>query len=287
MPIKLTNVCHTYMPGSPFQATALNNVCFEIKDGEFLGIIGHTGSGKSTFAQHLNGLLLPNSGTVTVYGTDISEKTAQARKARQSVGLVFQYPEYQLFEETVKKDIAFGPKNMGLSDPEIEARVLKAAKDVGIPDEMLERSPFELSGGQKRRVAIAGVLAMEPTYIILDEPAAGLDPQGRREMENLLRDLHRDPSRTLVMISHSMDDVARLCDRLMVMERGAIALTGTPTEVFREDETLSRIGLDLPEGEKLARKLRKAGFEIPEGTFDPKELAQIVAAQVKGGGAHA
>jgi len=287
MPIILDHATHTYMPGSPFQSVALSDVSFELRDGEFLGVIGHTGSGKSTFAQHLNGLLQPNSGAVLVNGVDISAKTPESRKARQSVGLVFQYPEYQLFEETVRKDIAFGPKNMGLSEKEIEARVLAAAEAVGLAPETLDRSPFELSGGQKRRVAIAGVLAMEPACIVLDEPAAGLDPQGRRDMERLLRKLHEDPNRTLVMISHSMDDVARLCDRLLVMERGKVAIVGTPVEVFRESETLSRIGLDLPEGEKLARKLRKAGFDIPEGTFDPTELAKCVAAQVKGGARHA
>jgi len=284
MPIILDHVTHTYMPGSPFQSIALGDVSFELRDGEFLGVIGHTGSGKSTFAQHLNGLLLPNSGTVLVDEVNISEKTPEARKARRSVGLVFQYPEYQLFEETVRKDIAFGPKNMGLGDREIEARVIAAAEAVGLAPEVLDRSPFELSGGQKRRVAIAGVLAMEPRYIVLDEPAAGLDPQGRRDMENLLRRLHEDPNRTIVMISHSMDDVARLCDRLLVMEHGRVAIVGTPVEVFRESEALSRIGLDLPEGEKLARRLRKAGFDIPEGTFDPVALARCVAAQMKGGG---
>ena len=287
MPIILDHVTHTYMPDSPFQSVALGDVSFEVRNGEFLGVIGHTGSGKSTFAQHLNGLLLPNTGSVVIDGADISAKTPQSRKARQSVGLVFQYPEYQLFEETVRKDIAFGPKNMGLGDREIEARVIAAAEAVGLSAEMLDRSPFELSGGQKRRVAIAGVLAMEPAYIVLDEPAAGLDPQGRRDMEKLLRRLHEDPNRTLVMISHSMDDVARLCDRLLVMEHGRVALVGTPVEVFRESEALSRIGLDLPEGEKLARMLRKAGYAIPEGTFDPVELARAVAEQIKGGDANA
>ena len=283
MPIILDHVTHTYMPGSPFQSIALGDVSFELKNGEFLGVIGHTGSGKSTFAQHLNGLLLPNSGTVLVDNVNISDKSPESRNARRRVGLVFQYPEYQLFEETVRKDIAFGPKNMGLGEREIEARVIAAAEAVGLAPETLDRSPFELSGGQKRRVAIAGVLAMEPQYLVLDEPAAGLDPQGRRDMENLLRRLHEDPNRTIVMISHSMDDVARLCDRLLVMERGRVAIVGTPIEVFRETEALERIGLDLPEGEKLARKLRKAGFDIPEGTFEPAALARCVAAQLKGG----
>lgn len=287
MPIQLINVTHTYMPGSPFQATALRNVSCCVENGEFLGIIGHTGSGKSTLAQHFNGLLLPNSGQVLVDGVDISAKNPQARSARQSVGLVFQYPEYQLFEETVGKDIAFGPKNMGLSPEEIDARVRKAAQAVGLSDALLERSPFELSGGQKRRVAIAGVLAMQPKYIVLDEPAAGLDPQGRRDMEALLRTLHENTDNTIVMVSHAMDDVARLCDRLIVMDHGTIALEGTPVDVFTQDDVLERIGLDLPEGEKLARRLREAGYRIPAGTFAPAALAQIVAAQCKGGGAHA
>lgn len=283
MPIQLNHVTHTYMPDSPFQANALIDVTFELQSGEFLGVIGHTGSGKSTLAQHMNGLLVPNSGTVLVDGVDISAKTRESHDARRTVGLVFQYPEYQLFEETVKKDIAFGPKNLGLDENEIEQRVCSAAKSVGLAPEVLDRSPFDLSGGQKRRVAIAGVLAMEPDYIVLDEPAAGLDPQGRRDMEKLLQSLHVEQKRTLVMISHSMDDVARLCDRLLVMEHGRIALIGTPVEVFRQSETLSRIGLDLPEGEKLAGKLRKAGFQIPEGTFDPVSLAKAVAKQIKGG----
>lgn len=283
MPIQLNHVTHTYMPDSPFQANALIDVTFELQSGEFLGVIGHTGSGKSTLAQHMNGLLVPNSGTVLVDGVDISAKTRESHDARRTVGLVFQYPEYQLFEETVKKDIAFGPKNLGLDENEIEQRVCSAAKSVGLAPEVLDRSPFDLSGGQKRRVAIAGVLAMEPDYIVLDEPAAGLDPQGRRDMEKLLQNLHVEQKRTLVMISHSMDDVARLCDRLLVMEHGRIALIGTPVEVFRQSETLSRIGLDLPEGEKLAGKLRKAGFQIPEGTFDPVSLAKAVAKQIKGG----
>ena len=287
MPIILDHVTHTYMPGSPFQSVALGDFSFELHDGEFLGVIGHTGSGKSTFAQHLNGLLLPNSGSVLINGVDICAKSPAARAARQSVGLVFQYPEYQLFEETVRKDIAFGPKNMGLGEKEIDARVIAAAEAVGLSADMLDRSPFELSGGQKRRVAIAGVLAMEQSYIVLDEPAAGLDPQGRRDMERLLRALHEDPNRTIVMISHSMDDVARLCDRLLVMDHGKAAVVGTPVEVFRQAELLSGIGLDLPEGEKLARKLRAAGFDIPEGTFDPASLARCVAAQMKGGSANA
>ncbi|MBQ4086394.1 MAG: energy-coupling factor transporter ATPase, partial [Clostridia bacterium] len=232
-------------------------------------------------------LLEPTEGKVYIGGEDLWADKKRLREFRFKVGLVFQYPEYQLFGETVYLDIAFGPTNMGKKGEELDRCVREAARMVGIRDDQLEKSPFELSGGQKRRVAIAGVLAMEPACIVLDEPAAGLDPQGRRDMERLLHKLHEDPNRTLVMISHSMDDVARLCDRLLVMERGKVAIVGTPVEVFRESETLSRIGLDLPEGEKLARKLRKAGFDIPEGTFDPTELAKCVAAQVKGGARHA
>ena len=283
MPIALTNVTHTYMPDSPFQAVALRDVTFTLEEGEFLGVIGHTGSGKSTFAQHLNGLLVPNSGTVVVDGVDIGKKTPEARTACRLVGLVFQYPEYQLFEETVAKDIAFGPKNMRLSEEEIDARVREAARAVGLDEAILERSPFELSGGQKRRVAIAGVLAMNPKYIVLDEPAAGLDPQGRRDMEGLLRRLHEDRSKTIVMISHSMDDVARLCDRLLVLDHGRVAMTGAPVDIFRLGEDLEAMGLDLPEGEKLARGLREAGFDVPEGTFDPAALAAVIAPQLRAG----
>ena len=283
MPIALTSVTHTYMPDSPFQAVALRDITFTLKEGEFLGVIGHTGSGKSTFAQHLNGLLTPNSGSVVVDGVGIGDKSPEARQACRLVGLVFQYPEYQLFEETVAKDIAFGPKNMRLSEEEISQRVREAAAAVGLDEVLLERSPFELSGGQKRRVAIAGVLAMNPKYIVLDEPAAGLDPQGRRDMEALLRRLHEDAGKTIVMISHSMDDVARLCDRLLVLDHGRVAMTGAPVEVFRRAEELAALGLDLPEGEKLARALREAGFAIPEGTFDAAEIASAVAPQLRRG----
>ena len=275
MPIEVKGLTHVYMPGTPFEARALNDVSLSIRDGEFIGIIGHTGSGKSTLIVHLNGLESSRPGVVFVNGVDLGLKDTDLIAIRRSVGLVFQYPEYQLFEETVEKDVAFGPRNLGLPEDEIKGRVAEALRMVGLPADVADKSPFELSGGQKRRVAIAGVLAMQPSTLILDEPAAGLDPAGRREMLQLIKGIH-DSGVTVVMVSHSMDDVGRYCDRLYVLNRGEIAWSGTPAEVFIHEEQLHEIGLDVPESAKLARRLRKSGFDIPEGLYRTDEVCQAI-----------
>ena len=275
------------MPGTPFEARALRDVSLSIEDGEFIGIIGHTGSGKSTLITHLNGLERSNPGTVFVNGVDLGAKDADLIAVRRTVGLVFQYPEYQLFEETVGKDIAFGPNNLGLDQAEIDRRVLHAMSQVGLDAQLAEKSPFELSGGQKRRVAIAGVLAMQPSILVLDEPAAGLDPAGRREMLELIRDIHKT-GETIVMVSHSMDDVGRYCDRLFVLSHGEIAFHGTPAEVFVHADELKAIGLDVPECAKLAARLREAGFDMPEGVYREEDVIRAILENVgKGGADHA
>jgi energy-coupling factor transport system ATP-binding protein len=282
MPIEVKSLTHIYMPGTPFEAKALNDISLSIHDGEFIGIIGHTGSGKSTLISHLNGLEHSEPGVVFVNGIDLGEKGSDLIAIRRVVGLVFQYPEYQLFEETVAKDVAFGPNNLGLDAAEIERRVETALKQVGLnPAEVSEKSPFELSGGQKRRVAIAGVLAMQPSTLILDEPAAGLDPAGRREMFDLIRGIH-DSGVTVVMVSHSMDDVGRLCDRLFVLNKGEIAYSGTPAEVFLHESKLHAIGLDVPEGAKLARRLRDAGFDMPQDIYRTEDVCAAIIANLRG-----
>ena len=282
MPIEVKSLTHVYMPGTPFEAKALNDVSLSIHDGEFIGIIGHTGSGKSTLISHLNGLEHSEPGVVFVNGIDLGEKGSDLIAIRRVVGLVFQYPEYQLFEETVAKDVAFGPNNLGLDAAEIERRVETALKQVSLnPAEVSEKSPFELSGGQKRRVAIAGVLAMQPSTLILDEPAAGLDPAGRREMFDLIRGIH-DSGVTVVMVSHSMDDVGRLCDRLFVLNKGEIAYSGTPAEVFLHESKLHAIGLDVPEGAKLARRLRDAGFDMPQDIYRTEDVCAAIIANLRG-----
>ena len=282
MPIEVKSLTHVYMPGTPFEAKALKDVSLSIRDGEFIGIIGHTGSGKSTLISHLHGLERSEPGVVFVNGIDLGEKGADLIAIRRVVGLVFQYPEYQLFEETVAKDVAFGPNNLGLDAAEIEKRVETALKQVGLnPAEVSEKSPFELSGGQKRRVAIAGVLAMQPSILILDEPAAGLDPAGRREMFDLIRGIH-DSGVTVVMVSHSMDDVGRLCDRLFVLSRGEIAYSGTPAEVFVHESKLHAIGLDVPECAKLARRLRDAGFDMPQDIYRTEDVCAAIIANLRG-----
>jgi len=283
MPIEVKKLTHVYMPGTPFEAKALNAVSLSIQDGEFVGIIGHTGSGKSTLISHLNGLERSEPGVVFVNGIDLGEKGTDLISIRRAVGLVFQYPEYQLFEETVAKDVAFGPTNLGLDADEIKRRVAVALRQVGLdPDKVSEKSPFELSGGQKRRVAIAGVLAMQPAVLILDEPAAGLDPTGRREMFDLIRGIH-DSGTTVVMVSHSMDDVGRLCQRLFVLNRGEIAYSGTPAEVFIHESKLHAIGLDVPECAKLARRLREAGFDMPEGIYRTEDVCAAIIGNLSGG----
>ncbi|MBE6982975.1 MAG: energy-coupling factor transporter ATPase [Ruminococcaceae bacterium] len=261
--IQVDNLTYIYSQGTPWEHTALDGVSFSIERGEFVGIIGHTGSGKSTLIQQLNGLLKPTSGHVLLDGTDIWADKATTRQARFRVGLVFQYPEYQLFEETVYKDIAFGPKNMHLSPEEIDRRVHEAAGFVGITEEQLKVSPFDLSGGQKRRVAIAGVIAMEPEVLILDEPAAGLDPEGREEILQNIDAYRRAKNATVIMVSHSMNDVARLTDRLLVLNGSHLAMDGTPREVFARAQELLDMGLDIPEVTRVFLELQKLGADVP------------------------
>ena len=272
MSIVCEGLTHTYMANSPFQATAIHGVHLTVGDGDFLGIIGHTGSGKTTLVMHMNALLKPTAGRVLIDGKDINEKDFDRREVRRRVGLVFQYPEHQLFEETVAKDIAFGPKNLGLSDVETSERVREALLRVGLPPaEMEGRSPFDLSGGQMRRVAIAGVLAMRPGTLILDEPAAGLDPAGRRELLSLVQRLHAEGV-TVVMVSHSMEDVALLATRIAVMNQGSLFLCGSPREIFRQGEALLAMGLDVPTAVRLADALRARGFLIPAEIYQMPAL---------------
>ena len=288
MSIVIEHLNYVYMQGGPYETKALDDVSLTIHDGEFVGLIGHTGSGKSTLVQHLNGLILPTSGQITVDGMDLADKNTDKRAIRRRVGLVFQYPENQLFEETVAKDIAFGPKNLGLGEEEIDRRVRTAMRRVALDyDKLAQRSVFELSGGQMRRVAIAGVLAMEPQTLVLDEPCAGLDPRGREEILGLISDLHRESGATIVMVSHSMDDVAALAERVIVMNHGKVAMDGTPREIFSRGEELRAIGLDVPQAVELAQKLREKGFDVPEGIYKIEEVRAAVEAIVGKGGRHA
>ena len=276
MSLEVKNLTHTYSAGSALQQTAIRDVNMVIEEGEFAAIVGHTGSGKSTLVQHLNGLLKPTSGLVLVDGEDMNGEGVNKRLIRQKVGLVFQYPEYQLFEETVAKDIAFGPKNQGLSAEEIDRRVRKAMAHVHLDyDKYAERSPFELSGGQMRRVAIAGVLAMEPRYLILDEPAAGLDPKGRDRILGMVKDLH-EAGVTVVMVSHSMDDCARLATRMIVMSQGTVVASDTPRALFAQRELMNSVHLGVPEAAKLCALLREKGVELPEDLYTQEELHQHI-----------
>ena len=268
MSIKIENLTYVYMPKTPFEKKALDNVSLEIEDGEFLAVIGHTGSGKSTLIQHLNGLLKPASGKIYVDGTDITDKDTKLVDIRNKVGLVFQYPEYQLFEETIAKDIAYGPSNLGLNEDEILKRVKKSMEMVGLNyEEYKDISPFELSGGQKRRVAIAGVIAMEPKVLILDEPTAGLDPAGRDDILEQIKLLHEKYNMTIILVSHSMEDVGKLAEKIIVMNDGHIELQGKPKEVFKEIDTLEKIGLAVPQVTYLMRELKKKGFNVSEDIF--------------------
>lgn len=277
MPISIEHLTHTYMPGSPFAATAIHDVNLTIEDGELIGLLGHTGSGKTTLVQHLNGLMKPNEGRVVVDGLDLTAKDVSLLEVRRKVGLVFQYPEYQLFEETVAKDIAFGPKNLGLSSEEIDARVRRAMEQVGLVyDEIAECSPFELSGGQMRRVAIAGVLAMQPRVLILDEPTAGLDPAGRRGILSMIRTLHAAGGLTVIMVSHSMDDISTLATRLVVMSKGEMVLTGTPREVFEQQELMQSIGLGVPQAAQLAHALRAEGYDVASDLYTLEEVRDAI-----------
>lgn len=274
--LEVKALTHTYSAGTPFEHKAIEDVNLEVMPGEFLGIIGHTGSGKSTLIQHLNGLLRPTGGEIRLDGEDIWAKPKEIRRVRFQVGLVFQYPEYQLFEETVFKDIAFGPKNMGLEDEEVERRVRQAAAFAGIDEEMLEKSPFDLSGGQKRRAAIAGVLSMRPEVLVLDEPIAGLDPMGRREILALVENYRRHSGATVVLVSHNMDDVADIADRVIVMHRGGVALDGTPHEVFSQSEKMQSLGLDVPQVTLLADELRRRGMDVPKNIITRQEMLEYL-----------
>ena len=265
MSITVKNLSYTYLPGTPFEHKALKDVNFEIADGEFVGIIGHTGSGKSTLIQVISGLLKGASGQVLVDGVDYISKKADRRQLRRTVGVVFQYPEYQLFEETVEKDVAYGPRKMGVPESELQSRVRVALEHVGIDYELYkDASPFSLSGGQKRKVAIAGVLAMEPSILIMDEPIAGLDPMGRESFMQLTKNLN-EVGITILMISHNMDNLAEYAGRVLVMSQGELVMNGTPQEVFSREEELLSAGLDLPEAAKLARQLRAQGMDVPAG----------------------
>ncbi|MBP2651528.1 MAG: ecfA2 2 [Firmicutes bacterium] len=278
MSITFNDVSHIYMPGTPFEQTALKKINLEIKQGQFVGIIGHTGSGKSTLVQHMNGILKPTQGAVTVEGIDVNAKGMSARDAKQKVGMVFQYPEHQLFEETIFEDIAFGPRNLGLDEKEIERRVKTALEFVGLDFKTFsKRSPFQLSGGQMRRVAIAGVIALEPKYLILDEPSAGLDPRGREEILEQISELHKTTGVTVIMVSHSMEEVAKLADRLVVMYNGQVKLDGSPREVFRHGrEELSRAGVDVPSVCTLLAEIAKRGLTVDGLPLTPEEAAEAI-----------
>ena len=279
--IKLENVSYTYMKGGPFEKKALDNVSLEVRPGEFIGVIGHTGSGKSTMIQMLNGLLKPSEGRVFIDGTDINDKGVNLRDIRIKVGLVMQYPEYQLFEETVLKDISFGPANMGLPREEVEERARFAANMVGLNDSLLEKSPFDLSGGQKRRAAIAGVLAMEPKILILDEPTAGLDPAGRDEILFKIRDMHKRMNLTVLLVSHSMEDVAKLADRILVMNGGHVEMFDTPDKVFCKSGRLQEIGLNVPQITRVMDRLREAGIDVPGGIYTTGDAYRVLAPMLK------
>ena len=281
--IRVENLVHTYGEGTPFCRSAVDGISLDIYPGEFLGVIGHTGSGKSTLIQHLNGLLKPTAGRVLFHGKDIWEDTKKIREVRFRVGLVFQYPEYQLFEETVRKDISFGPKNMGLSEEEIARRVERAAAFAGLAPELLDQSPFELSGGQKRRVAIAGVIAMEPEVLVLDEPSAGLDPAGRDSLLANIRDYHRATGSTVVLVSHSMDEIAENVDRIAVLSDAGVVMSGTPQEVFSRSEELEAVGLTVPQVTKVAMELRRRGVMVDAAVYTVSDLYHALTALGKGG----
>jgi energy-coupling factor transport system ATP-binding protein len=282
--LETKKLCCTYSVGTPFEHRALIDVDFQAYPGEYLGIIGHTGSGKSTLIQHLNGLLKPTSGEVLLHGKSIWENTKTTRLARFKVGLVFQYPEYQLFEETVYKDIAFGPRNMHLDAKEIDRRVHEAAYFVGLTDDQLQKSPFELSGGQKRRVAIAGVIAMGPEVLILDEPTAGLDPVGVESILKNIRDYHEVHNATIIMVSHSMEDVARTVDRLVVVNDGVLPYQGTPHEVFQYGQELENMGLGVPQMTRVFNRLRAMGVDIDPAVYTTEQAKQAILAKLGKGG---
>ena len=278
--IRIEHLTHTYSAGTPFQRNAVEDVSLDIMPGEFLGIIGHTGSGKSTLIQHLNGLLRPTQGRVLLNGKDIWAEPKKIRQVRFQVGLVFQYPEYQLFEETCYKDIAFGPRNMGLDEAEIDRRVHEAADFVGLDEALLQRSPFELSGGQKRRVAVAGVMAMKPRILVLDEPAAGLDPEGRDEILSEVKEYHKKTGTTVLLVSHSMEDIAKYADRVLVMSNKKIAMYDTVENVFARAPELLALGLSVPQVTKIFLKLREMGVDVPADVYTvPYAVKMILEAK--------
>lgn len=282
MSIKVEHLTHIYDKGMPSESVALDDVSFTAEDGQFIGIIGHTGSGKSTLLQHLNGLLKPDEGTVTVGNVDITQPGISMVEIRKRIGLVFQYPEYQLFEETVAKDVAFGPKNLGLSETEIEERVKEAIELVGLDYETVkDRSPFELSGGQKRRVAIAGVVAMRPEVLILDEPTAGLDPKAHKDVLNMVEEVHRRTGNITIFVSHNMADIARLSDKILVIHNGKLVTKGSPKEVFSQKETLRSVGLDLPPVMEFTEGLRERGINLSATILDVDEAAAQIAEYLK------
>lgn len=285
MSIQVKNLKHIYEKGMPTESIALENISFSVEDGEFLGIIGHTGSGKSTLLQHLNGLLKPSEGTIVIGGIDITADGVSMVEIRKKIGLVFQYPEYQLFEETVAKDVAFGPKNLGLSEEEIEERVKEAIELVGLDYENIkDRSPFELSGGQKRRVAIAGVVAMRPEVLILDEPTAGLDPKAHKDVLDMVEEVHAKTGNITILVSHNMADIARLSDKVLVIDNGHLVTMGTPKEVFSHRDELSQVGLDLPPITNLTEMLRTRGMDIEETILTVDEAAKQIAQYLKSKG---
>ena len=283
--LQIEHLTHTYSAGTPFQRSAVDDMNLSMMDGEFLGIIGHTGSGKSTLIQHLNGLLKPTSGRILLQGKDIWADPKKIRDVRFQVGLVFQYPEYQLFEETVYKDIAFGPKNMGLDEADIDRRVRDAAAFVGLTEAMLDKSPFELSGGQKRRVAIAGVIAMEPKVLVLDEPTAGLNPRGRDDILARIQDYHRAKNASVVLVSHSMEEIARNVDRIVVLSDSHVFMEGTPRQVFARADELEQVGLDIPQVTKVALALRRRGLPVDTAVYTVEALRDALLR--KEGGADA
>ena len=279
--LKAENLTYIYSQGSPFEKTAVDNVNIEIERGEFVGVIGHTGSGKSTLIQHFNGLLAPTSGKIYLDGRDIWENKKNIRSVRFRVGLVFQYPEYQIFEDTVYKDIAFGPKNMGLSEAEIDGRVRRTAEAVGLSEEILQKSPFELSGGQKRRVAIAGVMAMEPEVLILDEPTAGLDPKGRDKILGQIKEYHKNTGCTVLLVSHSMEDVAKYASKILVMNESKLFCYDTPPAVFRRSEEIARMGLSVPQITRVFDMLRARGIDMHDEVYTVKYASELIASELR------
>ena len=279
--IRTENLTHVYGAGTPFERAAIQDVCLQIEQGDFIGVIGHTGSGKSTLMQHLNALMKPTTGKIYFKGEDIWQKGYDLHAMRFHVGLVFQYPEYQLFEETVAKDIAFGPKNMGLSKDEIEERVLESIRMVGLSEEILSQSPFDLSGGQKRRVAIAGIMAMRPNILILDEPTAGLDPCGREEILAQIRAYHQTAGNTVLLVSHSMEDIAKNAQKVLVMQDGKLVLFDSTQRVFEQADELVRIGLDVPQLTRVFLDLRKKGYDVERSVFSPERAAEALMDYMK------